>query len=363
MPTGKSNVKPERVESANADGDHAVPGADPEPRTLFVDPAEAEAAMRAVAPLEQITEQLRRDHRLKAGLEKSIAGMREALDLYGRGTEALARQVLEQMLVESVPIKQQIRALPKGDVRRLVAHAYREHRERELRGLVESGSLSWAAPLPAAERFARGSDERAVELSLAVDILTSRRPRRTLDAGSSLNIPALRPLLERDEICVVHLTQSGDKELDGFDGGRVSYLFGDLRSLPFRDRWFDCVMCISTLEHVGMDNSRYGGQVEADRDSYRDAIDELARVLQVGGALFLTMPAGPAEDRGWYQVFAPEQIDAMAARLGPEFEVSIRYFSYRSGWAESDASTVLTVGSRDGEAVRSIAAVHATRAR
>jgi len=34
----------------------------------------------------------------------------------------------------------------------------------------------------------------------------------------------------------------------------VRYEFSDLRRLPYRDAWFSSVVCLSTLEHVGMDN-------------------------------------------------------------------------------------------------------------
>ena len=45
----------------------------------------------------------------------------------------------------------------------------------------------------------------------------------------------------------------------------VSYLFADLRRLPLRDETYDRVVSMSTLEHVGMDNSYYGAGGERPR--------------------------------------------------------------------------------------------------
>ena len=35
-----------------------------------------------------------------------------------------------------------------------------------------------------------------------------------------------------------------------------SYVTADLRELPFADESFDTIVCVSTLDHVGMDNWR-----------------------------------------------------------------------------------------------------------
>jgi hypothetical protein len=37
----------------------------------------------------------------------------------------------------------------------------------------------------------------------------------------------------------------------------ISYHYGDLRRLPFRNNWFDEISTISTLGYVGMDNRIY----------------------------------------------------------------------------------------------------------
>ena len=54
----------------------------------------------------------------------------------------------------------------------------------------------------------------------------------------------------------------------------------DARALPFADGSFDRVICISALEHMGLDNERYLGADNSARDESGDvtALRELGRV-------------------------------------------------------------------------------------
>src|SRR5687767_4125179 len=132
-------------------------------------------------------------------------------------------------------------------------------RARSQRGLVlreldnESTLERLAAGEPLPAGYAVGANERAVE----VPWLFARRPAgRMLDAGSALNHAAyldrLQPLVS--ELHIVTLTYEGV----AYPERGISYAFADLRALPYLDGYFDTVASISTLEHVGMDNTDYG---------------------------------------------------------------------------------------------------------
>jgi hypothetical protein len=75
---------------------------------------------------------------------------------------------------------------------------------------------------------------------------------------------------------------------------------GDVRRTPYRDRSFDLVLCVSTLEHIGRDNTRYGI-----REGYRpggdaETLREISRILAPNGRLLVTVPFGRREDHGWF---------------------------------------------------------------
>lgn len=115
----------------------------------------------------------------------------------------------------------------------------------------------------------------------------------------------------------------------------VSYVYDDLRAMPFKGVWFDAVFCVSVIEHVGMDNRLYATDSSYRQSSPRDhllAIDEIKRVLRPNGRLFLTVPFGAHEDHGSLQQFDSAMLSTLASRFGPQAATK-SFFRYTSrGW-------------------------------
>jgi SAM-dependent methyltransferase len=198
-------------------------------------------------------------------------------------------------------------------------------------------------PLPRA--YGVGLDERVVEYPWVF----SRSPAgRVLDAGSTLNHGhILDRLLGRIES--LHIVTLAP-EPQAFVERGVSYLFADLRDLPIRDGYYDTVVCVSTLDHVGMDTSPYGVREPKAADPATEvelAVAELGRVLRPGGRLLVTVPYGRRMDGGWFRQFDRDDLRALlAAAGGAEEDVSVYAYS-RRGWQLSDLDAAAEAEYRD----------------
>ncbi len=88
-----------------------------------------------------------------------------------------------------------------------------------------------------------------------------------------------------------------DRDVEGMER-----IVADVRELPLPDGSVDQVLLVSTLEHVGADNSGYGLAAEDDPASRVDALRELGRVLRRGGRMLVTVPLGEPGDHGWFRL-------------------------------------------------------------
>ncbi len=93
-------------------------------------------------------------------------------------------------------------------------------------------------PLP--DGFAIAMDERVVEWPW---VLSQQPAGRLLDAGSTLNhSEVLDHFLPRiDDLHILTL----EPEAHAYTERRISYVYADLRDLPYRDDWFDTIASIS----------------------------------------------------------------------------------------------------------------------
>lgn len=187
------------------------------------------------------------------------------------------------------------------------------------------------------EGYGERLDERVVEYPWLWTQLRAE-PTRLLDAGATLIFPFLleQPLLRAKTIVVYTLAPEKWVHIRP----NVSYVYGDLRETLFKDAVFDEIVCVSTLEHIGMDNTRLYSTDEQYRQNdpaaYGQVLREFRRLLIRGGRLFLTVPFGVYEHFGWMQQFDEEMLTNVIATFGGELE-SLTFFKYSSeGWQKAD---------------------------
>lgn len=168
--------------------------------------------------------------------------------------------------------------------------------------------------------YGYGYDERVVEYPWVLSRLSEGKSR-LLDAGSVFNFPEIveTPKLSGKDITIFTLAP----ENKAFWEKGISYHYGDLRRLPFRDNWFDEIVSISTLEHVGMDNRMYTRQDSSERIALeaKQAAKELIRVLKPGGKFLASVGFGKHQLIEWDGSPFAEQFDS------PVLEDLLKVFS------------------------------------
>src|ERR1044072_199712 len=220
--------------------------------------------------------------------------------------------------------------------RRPWREGYYEYREKSLSEAVVDDALldTLAASRQLPKGYGYRLDARIIEIPWVLSRVRQWKDGRFLDAGSALNydIVLSAPALKEKQTTIVTLAPEGQ----AFWQLGVSYVFGDLRDLDFRDSRFDSIACISTIEHIGMDNSMYAGPAEiARRGDPREcllAVKELKRVLKPGGVLYITFPFGRYENHGWFQQFDAALVDTLFEAFGPSDYKENIFQYYPDGW-------------------------------
>ncbi len=132
--------------------------------------------------------------------------------------------------------------------------------------------------------------ERDVEIPFVLDNMPNP-PAKLLDVSCSEN----SFLLEMDKL--------------GFDAYGIDirnyiipydkFIKADARDIPFKDKFFDVVTCISALEHYGLVETPYNSDTIYDPKAPFTAMKEMARVLKDDGIIILTLPFGCTELESW----------------------------------------------------------------
>ncbi len=188
-------------------------------------------------------------------------------------------------------------------------------------------------------RYGFRLDERVVEYPWFFSRLQPG-PGKLLDAGSVLNFDYIleHPRLSEKQVFISTLAP----ELRSYTRRGYSYVFEDLRESCFRDDYFDAIVSLSTIEHIGLDNTLLytsdASKNERRTDDYLKAISEYRRMLQPGGMLYLSFPFGKRAVCGWYQVFDAAAVDELVAAFAPG-EHKRWYFRYGSdSWSPATAA-------------------------
>lgn len=147
----------------------------------------------------------------------------------------------------------------------------------------------------------------------------------------------------------------------------ISGVAGDALALPFRPGTFDLIFAISVIEHIGRDNSVYGGREQPTRQfGDLQAAAGLASLLRPGGRLLITAPFGRLEDHGWFIQFDLRRIQALTQALLESSSCQLtlaEYYAYATyGWiGPVDPAALCQVEYRTGFSAGAVACLEFTR--
>lgn len=220
---------------------------------------------------------------------------------------------------------------------------YNEYKEDQIAKAISDENIKFkilnSENLP--EKFGVGLDERIIEYTWFFSSVESftKQANSYLDAGPVMNhafvVKRARNLAKKVHFASLSHEDNCFQELD------ISYIFSDLRSLPIKDDFYDIISCISTLEHIGCDNSCYGSQPRPSFSNsknfeFLDAAKELNRVMKPDGSLYITVPFGQYMHLGMIQQFDHEMIDCLVDTFG-QSRTEVSFYKYSiDGWQVSD---------------------------
>ena len=184
-----------------------------------------------------------------------------------------------------------------------------------------------------------GSDERPIEIPWCLGRYDGESV--VLDSGYAYAEPAYLAALAGLGASGLVGVDLAEAEVPG-----LRAVVADLRELPLDDETFELAFCISTLEHVGLDNTIYGLRSERDDGGQERALRELRRVLRPDGRLLVTVPCGEEQDLGWQVQRAPEAWIAMFEAAGFLVFEDELYALGDDGWRATASVDGLRYGER-----------------
>lgn len=218
------------------------------------------------------------------------------------------------------------------------SEGYAAHKEQSINKSISDDVILdgfWKNKMP--DNYGFRLDERIVEYPW---IFANLKKSKTifLDAGSTFNFDYLlnNELIENKDK-YIYTFYPEDKN---FNHKKISYVYGDLRDLPFRDDFFEEIVCQSTIEHIDMDNSIYGYDLKSTLDivasksyEYLKVVKELLRVLKNDGQLLITFPYGKFENHGFFQQFDDEMVSRITNEMKDLGSCELTFFKYLpDGW-------------------------------
>ncbi len=200
--------------------------------------------------------------------------------------------------------------------------------------------------------YGANKTERVIEIPWALSKYNGGR--RVLEVGCSFaseNPEYIEGLLS------INIPELHGIDISSVEAPQFIKKTGDIRESGYETGFFDFVLCISTLEHVGKDNTKHyqpvaelGPSLPQASKPDMVALSEMYRILKQGGALIVTVPFGRFVDYGWFTNYDSRAISNLLGAI-PFAGINAEYFRYSAeGWMPCDPDELADVAYQDNGA-------------
>lgn len=214
-----------------------------------------------------------------------------------------------------------------------------------LRLNLNSGRAGDAIALP--DPFGRGLPERVVELLYARK--TYREGMKVLDVGCANSMPChlrfLDSLKKPRSIVGLDIAEPPRRIARRYDG----FVRRSIKDTGFADGTFDLVWCISSLEHFGMDVSRYQAGIPEEENLAGLALREMFRIVKNAGRILITVPFGAFENHGWLINYDERRLAELLRPFRDAASILTAFYrhTYGKGWQGVDPRRLESIGYYD----------------
>lgn len=171
--------------------------------------------------------------------------------------------------------------------------------------------------------------ERSIEYPWVAKNITDLQNCCVLDVGAKEGLPSTDLLLNNhNSVYTIDLNTS---QIPQSTRGLIVKK-GDIRATPFGNGFFDAVVVVSTLEHIGVPG-RYGIE-EADETGDFKAMAEIFRILKPGGKVLITVPYGVGRSLPLNRLYTSSRIKEVLGKFKIFRTEYYRYFTAYDMWFE-----------------------------
>jgi len=164
-------------------------------------------------------------------------------------------------------------------------------------------------------------NERTVEVPFVL-LNIGPEKEKILDVGCSRSVLSILMAEQGHNVWGIDINDYGLNDLP------FTFIKGDICKTDFQDNFFDCVVAVSTIEHIGI--GAYGDSPDENKEKL--AIKEIFRILKPSGKFIVTLPYGKKSIGKDLRIYDEQSLNSLLEQFKIE---KIKYYVKKgNAWIE-----------------------------